>query len=273
MKQIELITADIDGTIVNEDRHFTDLTREVLTEYHNAGIKIGIASGRPLIHQKARIRDWKIPFEFDFLIGYSGGQLYDASTGKEDSFWLLSCDTLHEIMDLMSPFLDRVTTQIYLEDYILGTRADSYSVRAAKRNGTELRLCDDLSAYYAQPLHNILFRIPDETVTPAVEEYLSHVHSSDFQFFKTQPNLFEFQDPRVNKGDALRIYCERHGIGLQRTIAFGDLSNDLPLLKAAGTGVAMKNGSDDVKAAADEITEYTNDEDGLARHLLSHYPL
>ena len=46
-------------------------------------------------------------------------------------------------------------------------------------------------------------------------------------------------------------------------MAFGDGENDISMLNAAGTGVAMGNASDHVKAAADEVT-LTNEQDGVA---------
>ena len=49
----------------------------------------------------------------------------------------------------------------------------------------------------------------------------------------------------------------------EETMAFGDGENDIPMIKAAGIGVAMENALDTVKEAADTIT-LNNDEDGVA---------
>ena len=50
-------------------------------------------------------------------------------------------------------------------------------------------------------------------------------------------------------------------------MAFGDEYNDVEMLEFAGCGVAMKNGSEQAKKVANDITEFTNDEDGLAIYL------
>ena len=50
-------------------------------------------------------------------------------------------------------------------------------------------------------------------------------------------------------------------------MAFGDTSNDNEMLKVAGCGVCMINGTDDTKACANAITTYDNDHDGLAIYL------
>ena len=57
----------------------------------------------------------------------------------------------------------------------------------------------------------------------------------------------------------------RHfGIRLEDTIAFGDGGNDISMLRHAGIGIAMGNARDEVKAAANYITD-TVDEDGIAK--------
>ena len=50
------------------------------------------------------------------------------------------------------------------------------------------------------------------------------------------------------------------------SMSFGDESNDLSMLRAAGRGVAMGNASKDVKAAADAVCE-TNTESGVAKEI------
>ena len=60
-------------------------------------------------------------------------------------------------------------------------------------------------------------------------------------------------------------------MSLEEVIAFGDTSNDNEMLKVAGTGVCMLNGSDDTKACADIITEKTCLEDGWADYMENHF--
>lgn len=76
-------------------------------------------------------------------------------------------------------------------------------------------------------------------------------------------NNIELNAKNANKGDALRFLCRQFNVDISDTMAFGDGDNDIPMLRAAGTGVAMQNAEAQVKAAADYITR-TNDEDGVA---------
>ena len=63
----------------------------------------------------------------------------------------------------------------------------------------------------------------------------------------------------VNKGKAVRTIQESLGIKMEETMAFGDGENDLSMLRAAGLGVAMENGEEQVKQASDFVTVSNND--------------
>ncbi|WP_275555602.1 HAD hydrolase family protein [Pseudoflavonifractor capillosus] len=62
----------------------------------------------------------------------------------------------------------------------------------------------------------------------------------------------------------LEEYPQRLGIPIENTVAAGDAANDLSMLRAAGIGVAMCNGTDEAKAAADAVTCQDNNHDGMA---------
>lgn len=66
----------------------------------------------------------------------------------------------------------------------------------------------------------------------------------------------------VHKGSAVKIVAEHHGVSLARTIAFGDSDNDRRMIECAGTGVAMGNAEEALKALADHVTSDLED-DGL----------
>ena len=68
----------------------------------------------------------------------------------------------------------------------------------------------------------------------------------------------------LSKGNALVQLAQRLGIPIENTVAAGDAANDLSMLRAAGAGVAMCNGTDEAKAAADAVTCRDNNHDGIA---------
>lgn len=77
------------------------------------------------------------------------------------------------------------------------------------------------------------------------------------------PNL-EFLHKGLNKLRAVEAILERLGVSYGETLAIGDSSSDLAIIQACGIGVAMGNAPDNIKAAADFVTD-RNTEDGLAK--------
>merc|ERR1712060_1035155 len=75
----------------------------------------------------------------------------------------------------------------------------------------------------------------------------------------------EFTSPPVNKGAGLaRLCAETLGIALQDVVAFGDNHNDRNMLELVGEGVAMRNAKEGTKQAADRVSRWSNDEEGIA---------
>lgn len=74
----------------------------------------------------------------------------------------------------------------------------------------------------------------------------------------------EFSHCTLNKLNATSAILERLGISYAETLAIGDSSSDLEIIKACGVGVAMGNAPEDIKAAADDVTDI-NTQDGLAK--------
>ena len=73
----------------------------------------------------------------------------------------------------------------------------------------------------------------------------------------------------ATKGTALTWLCEHLGERLADAWGFGDNINDIPMLQAAGHGIAMINGEPEDRDAADAITEFDNDHDGVARTIMA----
>ena len=72
-----------------------------------------------------------------------------------------------------------------------------------------------------------------------------------------------------NKGLAIERLCRYLDFPVQDTIAFGDSMNDLEMIQAAGLGICMANGSEELKKIADEVCPAV-DEDGLYKAFVQH---
>ncbi len=270
IKKLTMMIADIDGTMVNEPRQMLPITREAIEILHNHGVFTGIGSGRPVDkHMLSMYENYGLKEQFDVFIGMNGGEVYDRTHEWRDSFYMLKKQYIKEIIEMMEP--TGLHPFVYGHDEMVCAVMDEQMRIAGKRNASPIRVTDDISELWAEDNHKLLYRVPDNNRMPEYEAYAAAHPSSNYQYFKTNPGMLEFQDPRVNKGVGLLSLCKEMNIPVDEVMTFGDTTNDNQMLKEAGWGVCMKNGTDDTKACANVVTEYTNDEDGMGRYLMKYW--
>ena len=86
----------------------------------------------------------------------------------------------------------------------------------------------------------------------------------------SEPEVYDFLCEGVSKAEGIRHYVTANGDRIEQTVVFGDSENDLEMIQKCGVSVSMKNGTEAVRAAADYVTGYTNNEDGVFRFLKEH---
>lgn len=270
-KKIRLVIADIDGTMVSDSRILSGRTRMVIDQLHDRGIEIGIASGRDYHQLLNDVKQWGFLFPFDIVIGMNGGQLYTGRDEKLREYDLMKPDAIRSVIEMMDP-LD-LNPFIYGPDNsMICRRIDSATQASRKRNDMNLHAVKSLSEFWVRPINKIMYRTTEEQM-PRVKQWADAHPDSRYIAFKTQTTMLEFTDPKVNKGRALARYAELSGMPLDEMMSFGDMTNDNEMLRQAGWGVCMKNGSPDTRASADDITAYSNNEDGMARYLEAYFEL
>ena len=100
-----------------------------------------------------------------------------------------------------------------------------------------------------QPLVNIIFYTRDENQVEEVRSLLKNSHLMPMKFSN------EVTGNNVNKASGMLELAEHWGFEQQDTVAFGDGYNDVEMIRTAGLGVAMGNGCDAVKEAADFVAD------------------
>lgn len=266
---LKVVLADIDGTLVSKGEMIMPQTFDAVCRLHEKGILFGLATGRPV--SKAMFRrkdDWGLPFDFDVLIGINGGQLWDRFHEGVESFHLLSTDTMREILAMMEPL--HLVASIYEEESMVTTELNELMAESMRRNHTQMIVTDgDTERLCIRPNNNIIFRYDMER-EPEVLAHIAKYPSDKYVAVRTSPSIIEFMDPRVTKATALVEFSRRNNIPLSQIMAFGDMENDIELLRTAGWGVCLINGCDEAKKAANAVTEYPCTEDGMGRYIFSH---
>ena len=130
---------------------------------------------------------------------------------------------------------------------------------------TEIEI--DLEPYLENNTCNKLIIHCDKEYMPIVLERAKQYKNEACVGFLTADNLFEYVDPRINKGYGIEKVAKHFGVKLENCVAFGDEQNDREMLEKVGMGVCMKNGSQDVKECSAFVSPYTNDESAVGRFI------
>ena len=268
IEKVRLVVCDIDGTLVTDKNEFTPKTKEVIDRLHANGVYFGVASGRSIENQLGVFAKEKgFDYEFEILIGMNGCELWDGLNMRRHDYYKLKTEWMKEIIELMEPF--DLNPFLYRDKKMYCKRLDGPIKASSIKNRTDLVIVEDMSVFYEYENAKIMFRTTEDQM-PELEAYLKKHPSPHYKGFKTQTTMLEFADIRVAKDVALKKFCELNDISLDHVMSFGDLSNDNELLECSGWGVCLKNGSEDTKAIADDITEKTNNEDGFAHYIEKH---
>jgi len=121
-KNFKVFVADVDGTLRSRTVRIPQKeTIQAFEKMHQEGMIVGIASGRPLWQGlKDHHKEWKLSFQFDFLIGMNGGEIWEKSTNKTTQYNPLTVEQLKGIVETSkiskaSTLLCIVTDMNYLD--------------------------------------------------------------------------------------------------------------------------------------------------------------
>jgi hypothetical protein len=259
-----MIATDLDGTLLDSHKQVSEETRKVLRELKNRGILFGIASGRPVESGQILVHDWGLENDISFLIGMNGGALYDMRTKAKHKYYPLSGD---KILEIMEHFKDMDV----IFQCMLGN--DRFVSKSTEKTRAHAKLfCEhehevDLQEFLPGREIDKLILFLDPELMPAVRQRATTFSDPAYTSMQTADNLYEYMDPRINKGFGIEKACKHYGITPDHVVAFGDAENDEAMIETVGLGVAMANASDELKKIADVVLKETNDQDGLAHFI------
>lgn len=267
---ISLIAIDIDGTLVTGGDEITAATKTALHRAGALGLRLVLATGRRY-RTTQRVMD---------ALGLAlpaiclGGALTKSASGKTIRATAFAPADVGAMLALargrdIALALQRDAHALGGPDFVvdasvqwnLSTRC--YVAAAVDRcraeSAPERAVCDDVLVAGCfgdfEPLallqDDLNAQLPDTTTSVLVRSK------------KTPGWYLEVTAHHVDKWRALRRFAADAGVAAHAICAVGDASNDLPMIRGAGFGVAMGNADPAVKAAADWVTK-TNDEDGVA---------
>lgn len=267
-----ILLLDVDGTLVNYDTTLPESAASALARALANGHRAYLCTGRA----KAEIYPYLWDLGVNGLIGGNGS--YVESDGEVIHHQVLDPDAVARAVDWL---LGRgIAFYVECNSGLFGTDDLSESIaRAMAGTASQERIdrvrgafphmihgaLEDPSAAWREDVNKISFLLPDDLDLDALAQEFDGAAKIDTWLLSTEgPTFGEIGQIGVHKGVAVRRLAEHLGVGTQDFIGFGDARSDLELLASCGTGVAMGQAPDELKAAATLVTDPV-DADGLAK--------
>ena len=262
-----LIATDVDGTLLDDEtRQVSPRTRAAVLAAVDAGAQFVLATGRPprWVHPVVDALGFA-----PMAVCANGAVIYDPSTDRIVSARTLSAEALGELAEIAT----RIIPGAGLAVERVGRSAHDAATPAV-RQLTGLRACLAQSGQHRGVRRGPAQRARHQAAHPqgGCAQCRHGRRAGQTRWSARRYHLLDQQRPHRG-GAAGRQQGHRRrgggrplGITAADVVAFGDMPNDVPMLRWAGLGVAMGNAHPDAIAAADEVTA-TNADDGVARVL------
>jgi Cof subfamily protein (haloacid dehalogenase superfamily) len=257
-RRISLVVADVDGTLVTQDKVLTKRAQAAVQELHRTGIRFAITSGRPPRGMAMLFE----PLDLDTPIaGFNGGLFVrrDLSILEQKT---LPPDIAGQALDLIrSHGLD---AWIYCGNDWLITKPGAPHV--AREAGT-VKFEPKLVGTFDERLDSIakIVGISDDyDLVQRCEADAQAAFGGRATANRSQSYYLDITHKDANKGAVVDYLSAHLRIPPQQIATIGDSPNDVLMFRRSGLSIAMANASEQVKSQAALATDSNNDE-GFAK--------
>ena len=250
---IKAIMCDVDGTLLTSHQVVDQKTIHSIKKAREKGILFGICTGRDADSVRNHLERWGITGLVDLVVGSGGSEIDDYILHIYQENHTLKPELIKEIMEHFKDMDCNFT--ICHKGILYAPKDDEYIRMLAQGDGIEYRVVD-FDYFLTQPYRKVMIICHPEYM-PKIVERAKTLKNKDYKASAliTSSFLYEYMDPHVSKSNGLKEALKLHHISMHDCLAFGDADNDYDMLKEAGIGVAMENGSPKTKKAADYITK------------------
>ncbi len=263
--KISLVVADVDGTLVTEEKVLTRRAREAVKALREHGIGFAITSGRPPRGMAMLLDALEIETP---VAGFNGGLFV-----KPD-LTVLSKKTVPAGIARQSIDLIRrrgLDAWVYNgNDWLISRQKAPHVAREAWTVKFAPKLVTDV----AETLENVvkIVGVSDDLERVRVCEADAQALFGDrVTAARSQPYYLDITNKNANKGRVVQFLSTHCGVPSDEIATIGDQPNDVLMFARSGFSIAMGNASDEVKAKASAITDSYRD-DGFAK-AMEHFIL
>jgi Cof subfamily protein (haloacid dehalogenase superfamily) len=254
---IKLLIADVDGTLVTQNKVLTPRAIAAVDKLRQAGIAFAITSGRPPRGMAMLIEPLKITTP---ISAFNGGLFVKPDFSIIDSKTLPADVAPQVVKTLRAGNLD---VWIYRgADWFVTNRHGPHVDReewTVKFPPTVVQNFDSI----LDGVVKIVGVSDDLDAVAKCEAAARHEFGDHVSAARSQPYYLDVTHPDANKGGVVRRLSKDFNIPMAQIATIGDMPNDVLMFALSGLSIAMGNASTEVQRAARRVTD-TNERDGFA---------
>jgi Cof subfamily protein (haloacid dehalogenase superfamily) len=257
-QKISLVLADVDGTLVTEEKVLTKRAQASVRALHDAGIRFAITSGRPPRGMAMLFDALNIDTP---IAGFNGGLFVkrDLTVLEQKT---VPPDVALAAIDLMR--IRGLDTWVYSgNDWLITKAGAPHVAREAWTVKFEPKVVSDVREHL-QDVAKIVGVSDDLDLVRRCEAEAQAAFGQRVTANRSQPYYLDVTNKDANKGAVVEYLVQHLGVPAQEIATIGDQPNDILMFKRSGLSIAMGNASDEVKAQAAAVTASYNDE-GFAK--------
>ena len=254
---IRLVAIDLDGTALRPDRTISPAVRDAVRRAARRAI-ILIATARPPRSARAFARELGVAGP---QVVYNGAATWDFDRSIATAHVPLASGSIRRIVAAARSMLPHCAVNVETLDRWFTDRVDARYVTETGRLFQPDRIAPLATFVDADATKLMIHAEPDEI--DRLRAALTASLGERVLLLRTDPDLLQAVDPRAGKWAAIRAIAASHRIDAAEVLTIGDNENDVEMLRAAGVGVAVENGTPAARGAADWIAP-SNRDDGVA---------
>lgn len=274
--QYKILALDLDGTLLNEKNQVAPRDAQAVRRAQERGVQIVLCTGRNVREVRAFSDQLLAPP--DWLVTSSGAAVQRPENAEPRFFNGLSLTHCEEILELCEEF--ETDPCLYTTQSLYYGGAFRALLRRLEQSGQVIMDEADEGYFYLDSHEKWMKALESETLPFTKAVLYPSQDISDLLFhrlteiggFEIAPSVMfggelhniEINRRGVNKGQSLRWLAKELGCTMENLVAIGDSDNDLTMLRAAGLGIAMANGGNNIRLTADAVTG-SNTENGVAQ--------
>lgn len=260
-----ILFLDLDGTLLNDEKQITPGNRAALEGALERGHDMVITTGRPLKSAMNQAHVLGMDRPGCYLIAYNGAVIYDWAQNKQIFTRSLSFDAVHRVFDKANAMGLHIQTYDTW-DVLVEQRCDDAAVRRyCGLIHMDFRVIADVRKDLTEePVKCLIIDYDRQTDLLKIQDWITENMTEEVDCFFSCDQYLEVVPKGMSKGEAVKMLCANLGVEIENAVAAGDAANDLSMIEAAGIGVAMANGTSQVKAVAQYVTAHDNNHDGIA---------